>query len=60
MAQHQTYDERRQQILQGALQAFSEKGYLGASNKDIAQAAHSAPSGQGRAIRRRVSRSTLA
>lgn len=39
MAQHQTYDERRQQILSGALQAFSEKGYLGTSNKDIAQAA---------------------
>ncbi|MCB0125809.1 MAG: TetR/AcrR family transcriptional regulator [Caldilineaceae bacterium] len=45
MAQHQTYDERRQQIIQGALQAFSEKGYLGASNKEIAQAAgiNSAP-----------------
>ncbi|MCB0062181.1 MAG: TetR/AcrR family transcriptional regulator [Caldilineaceae bacterium] len=39
MAQHQTYDERRQQILSGALHAFSEKGYLGTSNKDIAQAA---------------------
>lgn len=39
MAQHQQYDERRQQIIQGALQAFSEKGYLGASNRDIAQAA---------------------
>ncbi len=39
MAQHQTYEERRQQILTGALQAFSEKGYLGTSNKDIAQAA---------------------
>ena len=32
MAQHQTYDERRQQIIHGALLAFSEKGYLGASN----------------------------
>jgi AcrR family transcriptional regulator len=39
MAQHQSYEERRQQIVQGALQAFSEKGYLGTSNKDIAQAA---------------------
>jgi len=39
MAQHQTYDERRQQIIHGAVQAFSEKGYLGASNKDIARAA---------------------
>ncbi len=39
MAQHQTYEERRQQIIRGALQAFSEKGYLGTSNKDIAQAA---------------------
>jgi AcrR family transcriptional regulator len=39
MAQHQTYDERRQQIISGARQAFSEKGYLGTSNKDIAQAA---------------------
>jgi len=39
MAQHQTYEERRQQIITGALHAFSEKGYLGTSNKDIAQAA---------------------
>jgi AcrR family transcriptional regulator len=39
MAQHQTYEERRQQIITGALQAFSEKGYLGTTNKDIAQAA---------------------
>lgn len=39
MAQHQTYDERREQIIEGALQAFSEKGYLGASNRDIARAA---------------------
>ena len=39
MAQHQTYEERRQQIISGALQAFSEKGYLGTSNRDIAQAA---------------------
>lgn len=39
MGQHQTYDIRRQQILVGALKAFSEKGYLGASNRDIAQAA---------------------
>lgn len=39
MAQHQTYDERRRQIIHGAIKAFSEKGYLGASNKDIASAA---------------------
>lgn len=39
MARHETYDERRQQILLGALKIFSEKGYLGSSNKDIAQAA---------------------
>ena len=34
MAQHQSYDERRQQIIAGALRAFSEKGYLGTSNKE--------------------------
>ncbi|MEZ4673778.1 MAG: TetR/AcrR family transcriptional regulator [Caldilineaceae bacterium] len=39
MAQHETYAERRQQIINGALQAFSEKGYLGTSNRDIARAA---------------------
>lgn len=35
----QEYEQRRQQILDGALQAFSAKGFDGASNKDIAQAA---------------------
>lgn len=39
MGRHESHDERRQQILEGALKAFSEKGYLGASNKDIANAA---------------------
>ena len=39
MGQHQSYDKRRQQIISGALKAFSEKGYLGASNRDIARAA---------------------
>lgn len=39
MTRHETYDERRQQILQGALKTFSEKGYFGSSNKDIAQTA---------------------
>lgn len=33
------YEQRRQQIIDGALEAFSAKGYAGASNKDIAEAA---------------------
>jgi len=35
----QDYEQRRQQIIDGALAAFSAKGYDGASNKDIAEAA---------------------
>lgn len=35
----QDYEQRRQQIIDGALVAFSTKGYAGASNKDIAEAA---------------------
>lgn len=35
----QDYEERRQQIIDGALTAFSAKGFDGASNKDIAEAA---------------------
>lgn len=35
----QDYELRRQQIIDGALVAFSEKGFEGASNKDIAEAA---------------------
>lgn len=35
----QDFEQRRQQIIDGALAAFSSKGFDGASNKDIAQAA---------------------
>ncbi|NNJ10449.1 TetR/AcrR family transcriptional regulator [Chloroflexales bacterium ZM16-3] len=35
----QDYEERRQQIIDGALEAFAAKGFDGASNKDIAEAA---------------------
>jgi AcrR family transcriptional regulator len=35
----QDYEERRQQIIDGALEAFATKGFEGASNKDIAEAA---------------------
>ncbi|NTV64304.1 MAG: TetR/AcrR family transcriptional regulator [Oscillochloris sp.] len=35
----QDYEQRRQQIIDGALQAFSSKGFDKASNKDIAEAA---------------------
>ena len=35
----QDYELRRQQIIDGALEAFSAKGFAGASNKDIAEAA---------------------
>ncbi len=35
----QDYEQRRQQIIDGALEAFSAKGFDGASNKDIAAAA---------------------
>lgn len=35
----QDYELRRQQIIDGALEAFSAKGFDGASNKDIAEAA---------------------
>ncbi len=35
----QDYEQRRLQIIDGALAAFSDKGFDGASNKDIAQAA---------------------
>lgn len=35
----QDYEQRRQQIIDGALEAFSAKGFDGASNKDIAEAA---------------------
>jgi TetR/AcrR family transcriptional repressor of mexJK operon len=35
----QDYEQRRQQIIDGALAAFSAKGFAGASNKDIAEAA---------------------
>jgi TetR/AcrR family transcriptional regulator, mexJK operon transcriptional repressor len=41
----QEYEQRRQQILDGALEAFSAKGFDGASNKDIAQAAQIASPG---------------
>lgn len=33
------YEQRRSQIIDGALEAFAAKGFEGASNKDIAQAA---------------------
>lgn len=36
----QDFELRRQQIIDGALEAFAEKGFNGASNKDIAEAAH--------------------
>lgn len=39
------YEQRRQQIIDGALEAFSAKGFDGASNKDIAQAAKIASPG---------------
>ncbi len=35
----QEHEQRRQQIISGALQAFSAKGFAGASNRDIAEAA---------------------
>jgi AcrR family transcriptional regulator len=35
----QDYEERRQQIIDGALEAFAAKGFDSASNKDIAEAA---------------------
>lgn len=35
----QLYDERRQQILNGALEVFSTKGFTAATNKDVADAA---------------------
>lgn len=35
----QHYEERRQQIIDGALQVFSTKGFITATNKDIAEAA---------------------
>lgn len=41
----QDYEQRRQQIIDGALEAFSQKGYDGASNKDIASAAKIASPG---------------
>ena len=35
----ETYDERRSQIIDGALEVFSTKGFSAASNRDIARAA---------------------
>jgi AcrR family transcriptional regulator len=35
----QDFDERRQQIIDGALEVFAEKGFEKATNKDIAEAA---------------------
>jgi len=35
----ESYEERRQQILEGALEAFSTKGFRQATNKDVAAAA---------------------
>lgn len=35
----QDFEERRQQIIDGALQVFADKGFERATNKDIAQAA---------------------
>src|SRR5262249_24315106 len=34
-----TFDERRQQIIDGALEVFSRKGFLQATNKEVAQSA---------------------
>lgn len=39
MARHNQYDARKRQILEGALTAFAELGFAGASNKQIAEAA---------------------
>lgn len=39
------YEERRQQIIAGALQVFAEKGFDRATNRDIAAAAHIASPG---------------
>ncbi|MCA9895583.1 MAG: TetR/AcrR family transcriptional regulator [Anaerolineae bacterium] len=39
MTRHDQYDARKRQILEGALAAFAELGYAGASNKQIAEAA---------------------
>lgn len=39
------WEQRRQQIIDGALEAFSTKGFDGASNKDIASAAKIASPG---------------
>nr|MCR5661372.1 TetR family transcriptional regulator [bacterium] len=36
-------EARREQIIQAALKVFSEKGFLAATNKDIAAAAGIAP-----------------
>ncbi len=36
----QDFESRRQQIIDGALEVFSRKGFEQATNKDIAQAAH--------------------
>jgi AcrR family transcriptional regulator len=35
----EAYDERREQILRGALAVFSTKGFLQATNRDVAEAA---------------------
>ena len=35
----QDYEQRRQQIIDGALNAFSARGFEGTSNRDIAEAA---------------------
>ncbi|MEM8532456.1 MAG: TetR/AcrR family transcriptional regulator [Chloroflexota bacterium] len=35
----QTYEQRRQQIIDGALEVFAKKGFEKATNKDIAQEA---------------------
>jgi AcrR family transcriptional regulator len=37
--QQQAYDERKEQILRGALEVFSTRGFHQATNRDIAQAA---------------------
>lgn len=39
------YEQRRQQLIDGALEAFAAKGFDGASNKDIARAAKIASPG---------------